>query len=70
MLGRGGRGALDIMFTESAPPGQFSHRVAMSMCLSVCLSVCLLARLSVCLLVCLSLSLSFYDFLFCFMSNF
>ena len=27
------------IFTESAPLGQFSHRVALSVCLSVCLSV-------------------------------
>ena len=28
------------VFTESAPLGRFSHRVAMSVCLFVCLSVC------------------------------
>ena len=27
-----------VIFTESAPLGRFSHRVAMSLCLSVCLS--------------------------------
>ena len=31
------------LFTESAPLGRFSHRVAMSVCLSVCVSVCLSA---------------------------
>ena len=36
---------LHDLFTESAPLGGFSHRVAMSVCLYVCLSVCL----SVCL---------------------
>ena len=29
-----------FFFTELAPLGRFSHRVAMSRCLSVCLSVC------------------------------
>ena len=31
----------DQIFTESAPPGQISHRVPMSICLCFCLSVCL-----------------------------
>ena len=31
-----------IFFTELAPLGQFSHRVAMSVCISVCLSDCVI----------------------------
>ena len=29
-----------VFFTESAPLGRFSHRIAISVCLSVCLCVC------------------------------